>query len=344
MEVEKKVKPSDMDSDLENELKKDVCYAPLSYHSECNTITNAHSISKSKHLKLIANKQGYVYSLKISSGIIHANNGKIIVDKISIRKSSAFYGFCEKHDKELFDAIDKIFILTDEQIFLNLYRTISKELYKKINISNHHINNMPNYDIGLNDFAKIYYTEYLKTMTFYTKIAIRDLKLLKNELDEKLINKDYSNFKYYALIINKTPDIMNTFPWSAHLDVENNRLIDITDISKSYNYMTISSFAYKDNKGILLFSWFDEIKSEECHKFIKQFDKLSNINKIKAFINLCFGVNEDIYFSQEWWESITKSKQDTLISLINSVVDFSNYRTLEVVDWVICDIKYNINL
>ena len=108
--------------------------------------------------------------------------------------------------------------------------------------------------------------------------------------------------------------------------------------------MTISSFAYKDNKGILLFSWFDEIKSEECHKFIKQFDKLSNINKIKAFINLCFGVNEDIYFSQEWWESITKSKQDTLISLINSVVDFSNYRTLEVVDWVICDIKYNINL
>ena len=43
MEVEKKVKPSDMDSDLENELKKDVCYAPLSYHSECNTITNAHS-------------------------------------------------------------------------------------------------------------------------------------------------------------------------------------------------------------------------------------------------------------------------------------------------------------
>ena len=78
MEVEKKVKPSDMDSDLENELKKDVCYAPLSYHSECNTITNAHSISKSKHLKLIANKQGYVYGLKISSGIIHANNGKII--------------------------------------------------------------------------------------------------------------------------------------------------------------------------------------------------------------------------------------------------------------------------
>ena len=37
----------------ENELKKDVCYAPLSYHSECNTITNAHSISKSKHLKLM---------------------------------------------------------------------------------------------------------------------------------------------------------------------------------------------------------------------------------------------------------------------------------------------------
>lgn len=153
---------------------------------------------------------------------------------------------------------------------------------------------MPNYDIGLNYFAKMYYIEYLKKMTFYTKIAIRDLKSLKNKLDTKLINKDYSNFKYYALIINKTPDIMNTFPWNEHLDVENNKLIDITDISKSYNYMTISSFVYKDNKGILLFSWFDEIKSEECHKFIKQFHKLSNINKIKAFINLCFGVQKSV--------------------------------------------------
>ncbi|NQX98504.1 MAG: SEC-C domain-containing protein, partial [Flavobacteriales bacterium] len=218
-----KVKPSTMDLDLQQEFKKDICYAPHKYHDECDLIINAHSISKSKHLKLIANKKGYVYGFKTSSGIIHAN-GKIIVSKFSIKNSSTFYGFCAKHDKELFEVIDDEFILDNKQIFLNLYRTISKELYKKRNISNHHVKNMPQYSIGLEPLHAKVYKENLVYLTDYTKLAVRDLEFLKNKLDLKLVDKNFSNIKYYALIINKIPDIMNTFPWNVTIDVNNNKL------------------------------------------------------------------------------------------------------------------------
>ncbi|MBP1679785.1 MAG: hypothetical protein H6Q35_124 [Proteobacteria bacterium] len=338
-----KVKPSNMDLDLQKELKKDVCYAPHEYHTECDSIMSAHSISKSKHLKLIANEKGYLYELKINSGISHTH-GKRIVNKISIKKSSTFYGFCSKHDKELFEPIDNEFILDNKQIFLNLYRTISKELYKKKNILNHQINNMPGYSIGLDSLHAQVYKPYLEKMTYFTKIAIRDLESLKHKLDLELIEKSFSKMKYYALIINKIPEIMNTFPWNVTIDVKNNKLIDIHDISKIYNFMTVSSFVYQSDKGIILFSWLDELDSDECFEFIREFNKLSHIDKVKAFLKLSFVENEDIYFSQEWWDNLTDNQKETLINLINETINFNNCEQLDVVNWKIIEIKHNINL
>jgi hypothetical protein len=344
---ETKVKPSDMDNDFKEALKKDVCYAPLEYQSECDSIIKAHTISKSNNLKLISDN-GYVFGFKGGTGSLTHNNGKFKVEKVSIKSTSIFHGFCAKHDKELFDQIDKTFILTEEQIFLNLYRTLSRELYLKKNITSHQSKNMVNYDKGLDPIHKMFFQNFLKDVSAGTLEGHKDLEMVKLVLDNKLVSNDFTNIKYYAFILNNIPDIMSTAVWIASQDLKNNTLVDLMDMTKRFNLISISSLVYEENKGIILFSWVDDLESNECYQFIKSLDELSNEDKIKAFINLIFSINENIFFSPKWWESIGEDKQKQLIDIFhNTLIDMPNlskFQDIDVVKWEINEIKTNITL
>ncbi|WP_303820006.1 hypothetical protein [Actinobacillus minor] len=98
-------------------------------HKDCSDdIISAHSIQRGKILDSIAEEGMVSYLTADPSNDLSEISPTFELE--GIRKFSTFYGFCGKHDKEVFQPIeDKSFEGTEEQLNLYAYRAISKELY-----------------------------------------------------------------------------------------------------------------------------------------------------------------------------------------------------------------------
>lgn len=332
-------------SDIQEEYKRDwnekICLAPEELKKECSQeFIKAHTISKSSNLKQISNN-GHVMGFK---RVLEPKPIKRLI-KIGISKASGINMFCKKHDNELFSILeDKKFTFTNQQIFMLSYRAICKELYQKyasIKSSNMALNIAKNnnpYMIGLT-----------KILLEGIKLAIRDLEIIKQIFDSNIIKKDYDNIKYYCLIIDTIPQIMTSCAYLPNRDFNKNTLFDIFDEKASYNYISVSTLAL-ENGGAIIFSWInkDDITNEYCKQFIQSIDKLSNKEKCGALLNWFFTCSENIFWSEEWWNSLNENQQK-MISIFND--DITQNETLNpeeyenmwnLLKWNIIEVKQNI--
>lgn len=86
--------------------------------SRCSKVIDAHSIQKHGALSLIADN-GQVYAISRNFGDIKRSRGGVTYTKQGINMVSTFRGFCEKHDSQVFEPIDKFpLVPTQHQILL----------------------------------------------------------------------------------------------------------------------------------------------------------------------------------------------------------------------------------
>lgn len=332
----------------EDKYSSDTCYVPDELISECSPkIIKAHTVSKSNNLKSISTNN-HVYTFEINKS--RALQGDFLVEtkKKSIAKASVFSGFCSIHDNLLFEEIDNGFELSMKHIFLNYYRTLVREVYIKEK------NKVPSELLRLMD-AKLSLSEQhnmqqaINVMSEGFNLGHRDLLYIKQVMDSNLIKKDYSNMKYYALVINKTPEIMSTCVWTPSINFEGTKLANLKDKDKRFNSLSFSTLKYQDDKGILIFSWHDNISCDECNSFIKSLNTLDKFSKIQALIYFLICTNENIYFNINWWNDIIDTKQKKITNLflttMSGEIDLSRFSDIEpIVDWEIIDIQHNIEL
>lgn len=102
------------------------------YISDCNCkAINSHTYQKNGLLKKLSNDDSCVYITNINEqNPFEYNKNELIENyliKTKISDASTFYGFCEKHDRELFLPIENEFIEISEKeyIFLNAYRSFA---------------------------------------------------------------------------------------------------------------------------------------------------------------------------------------------------------------------------
>lgn len=347
-EFEKKVELHEMNKDFMASHTRKKCMAPETFKNECTkSIIKAHTISKSSNLKQIS-KDGHVMHFKTNIMALDRNNGKFPIEKVGINNASVINAFCSKHDKELFSVIeDKEFIFTDEQVFMLAYRAISRELYLKYS-STESNKNMKEYDKGQAKEMQLFIQMFSNYMTAGTDLAVRDLEKIKFFYDKKLIEENFSSIKYYCILIDSVPEIMSTAGWLPELDFNNNKLLDLNDKNIMFNTLTVSTIGLKDGKGAVVFAWLDVIDSKACISFIKSLNEIPDDYKDSAILKWLFECNENIYWSEDWWNTIELDKQNELISsMMNTMrgASLKDYKSLSsCLSWKINEIKTNINL
>lgn len=348
-EFEEKVKLHEMNKDLTVSHTRKKCMVPETFKSECTKrIIKAHTVSKSSNLKQIS-KDGHVLGFKANIMALDKNKGKFPVEKIGINNASIINAFCSKHDKELFSVIeDKEFVFSDEQVFMLAYRAIARELYLKYG-SIEHNKNMKEYDKGHSKEMQIMLQTVNKYMADGTLLAVRDLEKLKSLYDKKLMEKNFNSIKYYCILIDSVPEIMSSAGWIPELDFNDNKLVDFFDKDAIFNSLTVSTIGLKDDKGAIVFAWLEEMSSNPCYDFIRSFDEISNDYKGSAILKWLFECNENIYWSEDWWNSIKKDKQneliDSMMNMMQGGPSLKNYKSLSsCLSWKINEIKTNIDL
>jgi hypothetical protein len=347
-ENDETMKTYELDKELKDSYSKKKCMAKSLKDDKCSKkIIKAHTISKSANLKVIA-KDGHVFSFKKSIQALHDNSFTYPIEKIGINNASVFNGFCAKHDKDLFSIIeDSDIIFSDEQIFMLAYRTVSNELYLKY-ASHDNTIKAKNYDKGLSLGASLLYQDFNENfMKHGVDLAVKDLENIKKKYDEYLIKKDFSNIKYYILLIDKNLEIVNSTGWIPTIDFKGIELANLNDHQELFNSLTINSISY-ENKGAILFSWLDidTLSNDYSIQFIKSLHEIKNKKKSLAILHWLFECAENIYWSIDWWESINDEKKKKLMtnsSMNMELPNLSSFTNLTgLVNWNIIDIKTNI--
>lgn len=326
-------------------------------HPSCNErAINSHTVSKASNLLKISFEKHIYY---ISNPIFNINNNSLInFESIGIKKASAYPLFCAKHDAYLFEPFENknILKITQKHSFLLHYRIVNKALYLKEILYDA-------FTMAIKDFEEN--EQFLKTedlqnfkdfINELTKIAnvigIEPKMLIhqKENLDKLLLKRDYSNQSYYAIVIDKIPEIQCSTTWIPTVDFDNNELFYLDNYDLHVPSISIDILAFEE-KGIILFSWNSANEytySEANIKFIKSLDNILNTEKPMAILHLIFSFNENIFISPIWFDSLPDNKKEILKEIQFKAFENMNilrdYKILEnFVNWNVVDIKTNID-
>jgi hypothetical protein len=324
-------------------------------HPSCNKkAIGSHTVSKASNLLKISSKN-HVY--QIENPIFNINNSLINFKSIGIKKASAYPLFCAKHDTDLFESFEKNSILkiTQKHSFLLHYRILNKALYLKeilYDACTMAIKEFEENEQFLKTEDLQNFKDFINELTKIANVIGIEPKMLihqKENLDKLLLKRDYSNQSYYAIVIDKIPEIQCSTTWIPTLDFDNNELFDLDNHNLHVPSISIDILAFEE-KGIILFSWNSANEytySEANIKFIKSLDKIVNSEKSMAILHLIFSFSEDIFISPIWLDSLDNNKKEIIkgiqLKAIENMNILRDYKILEdFVNWDVIDIKTNI--
>jgi len=326
-------------------------------HPSCNErAIKSHTVSKASNLLKISFDK-HVYH--ISNSIFNINNNSLInFEPIGIKEASVYPLFCAKHDTDLFEPFENknILKITQKHSFLLHYRILNRALYLKEILYEAYTKAIQ--ELKENEqFIKIEdlqnYKNFLDELTKIANIIAIEPKMLihqKENLDKLLIKHNYKNQSYYAIIIDKIPEIQCSTTWIPTLDFDNNELFDLDNHNLHVPSISIDILAFEE-KGIILFSWNSANEytySEANINFIKSLDSILNTEKPIAILHLIFSFSENIFISPIWFTSLEDNKKEILKEIQFKAFENMNilrdYKILEnFVSWNVVDIKTNID-
>jgi len=273
----------------------------------CNEIIKAHSIQKNQSLSAIA-KQGHVYKISSDIGSLKKNKGRLTYKKYGINKVSTFFGFCKKHDNELFEPIDnELLIPTDQQILLYSYRSLCRELFVSENALELVKNQLEN---GVTqDAVKKMLSGYVTGKSF----GLKNLNSHKFEYDKSLRDKSYSDIKYVVFQSRQKPIIAFSGIFYPDFDFLGRQLQNLGDHSRDLQLITFCS-APIEKGWAYIFAW-HQTSSNVCVDFMRSLaTKVHNdVRSLgDALFRLAITNCENLAISPEWWDKLEKDKKEKI--------------------------------
>lgn len=294
----------DLESHSKTLKSKKVCSVKHLFPEECSgRIINAHTISKSGSLKEISDS-GHVMGAKPSLASLIKSDGKLTLEKVGINKASTFTGFCSVHDKNVFALLeDEAIILSDKQLFLLAYRGFCRELFCKEQ-NKETASLLKESDRGQDQMLQALIQGYAGAYDSGVDLALRDLEIIKKEMDSILVNEDYSKINHCVFELDSVPKILVSAMITPEMDFQGNELQKLGLQDEVYEYIFFNCISY-ENKGCFVFSWLAS-NDKYCNKFIDSLLKLDDAQIADALVRFCYSFSENTWASPSWWDSLSE--------------------------------------
>ena len=283
--------------------------------NEClGKIVEAHSIQNNRFLKKIS-RNGYVYYF--DTGMNDDNQLISTFEEKGRKVFSTFKGFCQKHDKQLFQPIeDKEYTGSNEQDFLFAFRAFAKGLHSKKQIVlcyKNLLNKLLNENISENrlyDFRVFEIRNRLKNEEINLALLTDELKIFKTGIKEKVFNSIYT----YKIILEKEYPIVCNSLFLPYRDVNFNFIFNQEQYHKiqigELNPNIYLNIFPENDKTYILISCLEKNKDILKNFFKNLIDKENIKHKISTLVlthseNTGFSPEYiDNYFNEEEIEEI----------------------------------------
>ncbi len=263
-------------------------------------IVKAHSIQNNKILKRIS-KDGIVYMPKPKS-----DNPFLIVTPYGRNEATVFTGFCNYHDKTLFQPIeDNLFIKTTEQIFLYVYRCFAIEYHhkkEKVNIENKLLK------------AKEMKSSVVAEIFTGYHLAFDDFELEKSIFDKAIINKQYDILTSVIWEFNQQINFTGSGFEAMDYDLKGNKIQSLSDRNNNMKHIFVTIFCEND-KTYCIIAWLKE--NDNLFKNYKnQLNKLNEQQRKNYINNLLPMISENIAINPGSWDKLEQYQKEEFGSII----------------------------
>ncbi|WP_168207847.1 hypothetical protein [Spirosoma sp. KCTC 42546] len=275
--------------------KKEECRGP---------IKQAHSLQKNGRLSLIegeVNGQNKIYTFSNTQPNEKSYFGDL--KPIGKGEASTFFGFCDKHDAELFSDIENHeYDDSDKHNFLHSYRSFAHS---------YHISKQ---GIKAGNSDKKPRTPIDEPLLQGFKMSLVDFDISKAKLDRMIEHKIYEKLCYLSVVLpDQTipiacatvitpPYYYSGKPFNNHLDI---------DIPYSDIMLTVLP---DYNQTIIIFACFSD--DGASIKFLDEFSTLSDLLFFKAVSSSLISQVENTFFAPAFWNALGLEKQKQLLKEI----------------------------
>tara|TARA_R110002073_G_scaffold80260_1_gene193363 strand:+ start:3621 stop:4688 length:1068 start_codon:yes stop_codon:yes gene_type:complete len=270
------------------------CLAPLGDGKTCGkTAIKSHTVGLSRELAAIADHDNRVCGAKLKmSAMFDVGNGSF--EDICVKQASAFPGFCNTHDTEIFRPIDdEPWNGSDQHKFLLAYRALCNELYAKFtNVESVMPASIRNAEAAVRDRL----IEWNKGELLGLKESLRD----KHSMDARLLAGDFQCDSHVVSHgVNFPLRVAGIFV--PEFDYYDQCLYDLSNYSKPVHPVSVCTLTTKDDVLGIYVALDDTL---ELNKYMKSLRSVTRDDPRAFFAQSCFENFEQVYFSSVWWNSL----------------------------------------
>jgi hypothetical protein len=269
----------------------------------------AHTVQRNGGLGAIA-EDGHVISIKAAYQDMYKNGGKVIPRKMGVRAASTFFGFCSRHDAEMFRPVEYGTVgLTNENCFLLSFRALAYEVIMKrcaLSLLPHH----RELDKGRPFDFQVQLQQYVDAMETGVRLGLEALERWKADYDAAFLSGGFNTFRHSALVLDGVMPIVGCGALIPEFDFEGSplqRLGTETDLE----HVTLN-FTVLDGKTILVVGW---IAGEQgpAGVFARSCIQAVEREGPDALIRLAFEHIENVYLRPIWWNSLPATARAALV-------------------------------
>lgn len=280
-------------------------------------VIKAHTVSRGPNLARIA-KDGHVLQYSVSIPEMKKNGGKLSLKKVGIKDASVFYGFCGKHDRELFSCIEnESFTGRPDQCLAVAYRTISRELYGK-DAGAHLRETLRGADKGLRPFEQFVLQKMLDEISIGNNAARRELKATHDMFTSALAGGRTDVISSIIFEFAESLPFMFAGAWSPFTDFYGAGL-QSGYADELLEQVIVSSFA-SERGAMICVSW-RNIEGAPGKVIATQLDELPDEQQAAACLQFVIKHVENVFFNPDWFEALGKKQKECLNQLVSDGLD-----------------------
>ncbi len=314
-----KVNPWNIEAQLKKNFTQKECMRVEPVHGQCEgKIVSAHTVSIGAALKSIAENQ-CVMGYKLGFAQLNKANGKILPIKMGVRQASTFFGFCSKHDREIFSCLENAdFEANAEQVGVLAFRTVSKELYLK-RAQGAVPDLLRQTDQGKNLAVQFGVQNFANLFSFGGDLGLRDVTVTHSEIAELLSNNGLNELHSMVFEFNEVFPIMFS---GAFAPMETLGGVSLQDLGKSSTvarHLIFSSLG-RDEKSQVIMSWLPSANAV-VGPFVDEICEIDDSALQSLFLfQVAMKQLENCFFRPSWYQGLNDGQKDAILSWVMSGV------------------------
>ncbi len=290
-------------SQMKKEMQIKECFYPQK--EQCiKPIKRAHSLQRNGRLSLL---EGEINGqMKVYSGTsFESSEIEMIEDFVPIGKSmaSTFFGFCEKHDTDVFSVIEnKPFDHSEEHLFLHSYRSFAHSYHSK----------KQELQLYKSDWEtlEVMPKELRDQRILGCELAMKDLEVEKGFLDKLLINKQYEYLDYSVLETNDFHPIGCSSIVTPHVTPKGSFIDEWSDDPEKPVVSLMLTVVPDINNSFVILAGNPDC--DGARRFIDDLEELSDTKYKHALSTLMTVFAENMFWSPKLWSKLSLNQQSAI--------------------------------